>query len=318
MKKLPVQSESFHYLEKSFGQWLDILGYAPSTVYGLPLHVRELFHYLETQNIHHIKAMQVQHIRDYYAMIRLRTNQKTGAGALSTSHLNKQLQAIRKFCEYLNRSGRLEIGDVSLRNEQLQEREINYLSEPEIQLLFKATQKEYPRTTRTSDVFIETLKSRDRAMLAIFYGCGARKTEGISLNVSDIHFDRGVLHIKKGKRYKQRLVPVGKQALHHLQQWIYDYRGQWVKSSKTDALFISERGTRISGQTLLLRLKGLQHLTEDEALQKKEVGLHTLRHSIATHLLDNGMPLESISRFLGHSSLESTQIYTHLSQQHGI
>lgn len=315
MKKLPLQSESFQYLEKSFAEWLDILGYAPSTVYGLPLHVRELFHYLETQHVYHIKAMQEQHIRDYYAMIRIRTNEKTGSGALSNSHLNKQLQAIRKFCEYLNRSGRLEIGDLSLRNEQLQEREIDYLSEQELQLLFQATQKEYPRTARTSDAFIDILKSRDRAMLAVFYGCGARKTEGVNLNVSDIHFDRGILHIKKGKRYKERLVPVGKQALKHLQEWVYDYRGQWVKSSKTDALFISERGTRTSGQTLLLRLKCLQHLSENEALQKKDAGLHTLRHSIATHLLNNGMPLESISRFLGHSSLESTQIYTHLMEK---
>jgi integrase/recombinase XerD len=68
----------------------------------------------------------------------------------------------------------------------------------------------------------------------------------------------------------------------------------------------------VNGQTLLLRLKYLQHLTGNEDLKEKEIGLHTLRHSIATHLLQAGMKLENIARLLGHSSLESTQIYTHL------
>ena len=71
----------------------------------------------------------------------------------------------------------------------------------------------------------------------------------------------------------------------------------------------------MQGQSLAVRLKLLQYYSEDSALQEKEIGLHSLRHSIATHLLQAGMPLESISRFLGHSSLESTQIYTHLSAE---
>jgi integrase/recombinase XerD len=81
---------------------------------------------------------------------------------------------------------------------------------------------------------------------------------------------------------------------------------------KTEALFLGYYGKRVTGQSLLLRLKYLQHQTEDLDLTEKEIGLHTLRHSIATHLLQAGMKLEYIARFLGHGSLESTQIYTHL------
>ena len=77
-------------------------------------------------------------------------------------------------------------------------------------------------------------------------------------------------------------------------------------------MFLSQRGFRINGQSLLIRLKRLQTLSGNLELQSKEIGLHTLRHSIATHLLSAGMKMESISRFLGHSSLESTQIYTHV------
>jgi integrase/recombinase XerD len=182
----------------------------------------------------------------------------------------------------------------------------------EIQELFQTTNREYPVSTTRFPEFTESLQSRDRAMLAIFYGCGARRNEGMHLNLEDINWDRKVLHIKKGKRYKERLVPIGKQALSYLQEWVYDYRPLWIRSKKVDALFISERGTRVGGQTLLLRLKIVQGLSKDEHLKQKEIGLHSLRHSIANHLLQNGMQLESISKFLGHGSLEPTQIYTHL------
>jgi len=85
---------------------------------------------------------------------------------------------------------------------------------------------------------------------------------------------------------------------------------------KSEALFISQRGSRIAGQSMLLRLKALQNRTGNPNLIEKEIGLHTLRHSIATHLLSSGMKLELISKFLGHSSLESTQIYTHILEEH--
>jgi len=159
---------------------------------------------------------------------------------------------------------------------------------------------------------VEAMHGRDRAMLAIFYGCGLRRNEGVHVDVGDINFDRSILHVKKGKQYKERLMPISKTALKHLQEYVYDPRGELLKGSKSEALFISLRAQRIDGQTLQLRLNHLQDRSNSTTLQEKEIGLHTLRHSIATHLLQAGMPLESISRFLGHSSLESTQIYTHL------
>jgi integrase/recombinase XerD len=121
-----------------------------------------------------------------------------------------------------------------------------------------------------------------------------------------------LLHVRKGKNYKERLVPISKTALKHLQDYIYDHRLEILQGCKSEALFISMKLKRMDGQTMLIRLKYLQHQTENADLIEKEIGLHTLRHSIATHLLQAGMPMESIARFLGHGSLESTQIYTHL------
>lgn len=106
MKHLPIKSESYRYIEQSFKQWLETLGYAPQTVYTLPTHIRELFYYLEQQGQTQITELEVSQIKDYYEQLRIRSNQKHG-GALSSTTLNKHLQALYKFADYLRQSGRL-------------------------------------------------------------------------------------------------------------------------------------------------------------------------------------------------------------------
>lgn len=311
MKSLAIKNPSFRYLEQSFKEWLDVLGYAPSSVYAMPLHVRELLHYLESKNINHIKELDIKHIKEYYSKLKERVNTRWGGG-LSNDHLNKHIQALRKFTDYLRQVGRLTLPELSIKNEEADSKQIHVLTEEEIQLLFKATYKVSDRRPNLNDKQIEAIQARDRAMLAIFYGCGLRRNEAVNVDVADINFDQSLLHVRKGKNYKERFVPISKVSLKHLQDYIYDHRPEILQGSKSEALFISMKLRRMNGQTMLLRLKYLQHQTENADLIEKEIGLHTLRHSIATHLLQAGMQLESIARFLGHGSLESTQIYTHL------
>lgn len=314
MKKLVLKNPSFRYLEQSFKEWLDVLGYAPVSVYNMPLQVRELLHYLESENITSIKELDVNHIKEHYNKLKERGNARRGGG-LSNNHLNKHIQSLRKFTDYLRQVGRLTLPELQIKNEEADAKAIPVLTEEEIQLLFKATHKT-PSGHRPhynlNAAQVEAMQSRDRAMLAIFYGCGARRNEGVSINVGDINFDRSILHVRKGKNYKERFVPISKASLKYLQDYIYDHRPEFLRGSKTEALFLSMQCKPLNGQTMLLRLKYLQHQTENADLIEKEIGLHTLRHSIATHLLQAGMELESIARFLGHSTLESTQIYTHL------
>ena len=306
MKKLNIENASYRYLEESFREWLDIQGYAPTTVYNLPNQIRELFHYLEKQGITNIKSLDSKHIKAYYEKLKERSNDKR-SGGLSAAHLNKHIQAIRKFTDYLRKVGRLELAAVPLHNEETQ-REVTFLTEEEIKQLFAATYLDQEHYHKTKS---EALQSRDRAMLSIFYGCGLRRNEGVNLDIGDINFDRSVLHVRKGKNNKERFVPISKTNLQHLQEYIYDYR-PLLQRYKTEALFLNYQGTRMQGQSLIIRLKQLQYKTDKVALREKEIGLHTLRHSIATHFLAAGMKLESISQFLGHNSLESTQLYTHL------
>jgi|SRR5579859_247862 len=310
MKSITLTNPAFRYLEEGFKEWLDILGYSHTTIYDAPLHVRELLYSLEVGGITHIKQLDSKHIIAHYEQLKERANQNSG-GALGNNSLNKHIQAISRFLDYLRQVGRLELSASPLRNEAADSEPMIILTEEEIRLLFEATRQPYDNNTLPA-VRIEAMQSRDRAMLAVYYGCGLRRNEGMNLNVSDIDFDKSLMHVRKGKNYKERFVPIGKVALKHLQEYVYDHRPELLFNTKSDALFISQQSTRMQGQSLLRRLHYLQHRTENANLIEKQIGLHTLRHSIATHLLTAGMKLESISRFLGHSSLESTQIYTHL------
>ena len=145
-------------------------------------------------------------------------------------------------------------------------------------------------------------------MLSVFYGCGLRLQEGASLDMNDVLHDKRLLYVRRGKGYKERYVPVAGQPYLDIRDYIEQGRPELLKRPCA-ALFIdANKGRPISKQSLYMRIKALSR----KANIRKEVGTHTLRHSIATHLLQSGMKLERIAAFLGHAALDSTQIYTHL------
>ena len=305
MKNLVLKNSSYEHLEKAFAEWLDILGYCQMSTYNMPSIIREFLHFLETNKINQITALQQQHYKNYFNHISSRSNQRRGGG-LSNNYLNKHIQALEKFYEFLNHKGVQNLPPVALKQLKLDKGDITVLTAEEIQQLYKATENErnYPKQ--------QAFNARDKVMLSVFYGCGLRRNEGANLELNDINFDTRIMHVRKGKNYKERLVPFSKTGLKYLQEYIYDHRPNLLKSGKEGALFIGITGKPMNGNSLYGRLKQLQQKTDNPELQNKEVSLHTLRHSIATHLLQNGMDLQKIQRFLGHSSLESTQIYTHL------
>lgn len=314
MKQLPVTAPAYRYVEQSFKQWLDILGYAAQSVYGMPIAVREFLHHLEQSGKTQLQDITATAIKEYYHnRLKVRTNKRYGTGALSAEHLNKHLQALTKFAEYLRQSGRLPIGNLNIQREKLSGDIPDVLTEAEVGQLYTATGQNPQRGKQTkSPEFYAYLSMRDRAMLSVFYGCGLRRNEGYHLNIGDINLDSNILHVKQGKGYKERLVPISKKGAQYLTEYLYDARPMLQSATKTEAFFLSQIGRRLSGQMMGLCLRNLIEKTANPTLQQKDVSLHTLRHSIATHLLGNGMDIEHIKDFLGHSTLESTQIYTHL------
>lgn len=316
MKRLPVTAPAYLYTEKSFKQWLDIVGYATNTVYGMPNHVREFLYYLETQGKTTLQDITIEQMKKYYhGHLKGRKNHLYKGGSISNGHLNKHLQALKKFTEYLRQTGKLSIGNFDIRHEEITNKKINVITVEEIKQIYAATY-----VYNDGDIWgvanQERLGIRDRAMISIFYGCGLRRNEGVQLSVDDIHFEKQYIHVKKGKNYKERLVPINKTNLQYIQEYLYDARPFLLRGNRnTEAFFISAKSGRADGYSLLLRLKVLINKTGNAILQQKEAGLHTLRHSIATHLLQSGASLENIAKFLGHASLESTQIYTHLIEE---
>jgi integrase/recombinase XerD len=302
MRSLKLENPAYRLLEKGFENWLRTLGFAQGTVYSSPAFVREFFHYLEQRKVIDLESVNKEHILDYLSYLGERENRLRG-GALSVNYQTSLINGLKRFARYLRDTRRqnLEI-PLSLRTEKLSSK--NILTRGEIQALYRACP-----TGDCREKYL-LIGLRDRAMLGIFYGCGLRRSEGLGLDRGEVDLNRMLVHVRKGKGSKERFVPIGESLAGDFKDWLLA-REQLMTSPCEEAFFLNQRGRRIGGNALLVRLKTLLRASGIE----KEIGLHTLRHSIATHLLQRGMSLENVSRFLGHSSLENTQIYTHLKEE---
>lgn len=150
---------------------------------------------------------------------------------------------------------------------------------------------------------------RDRAMLELLYATGIRVSELVNLNLSDVHLTMGFIRCL-GKGDKERIIPIGKMATDAVQDYLDRGRGTLVKGKQMESLFVNHHGNRLSRQGFWKILKALA----SEANIEKTLTPHTLRHSFATHLLENGADLRSVQELLGHADISTTQIYTHISK----
>jgi len=285
-------------LQKGFERWLNTIGYADTTVYASTNYVRDFFFYLNKKEIRTVEDVDQVILNNYHKHLQIRLNKRQGGG-LSPNYINSNINAIKRLSKYLQETGK-PFFEVPIKTSVESGNSKTILTQSEIQKLYK---------TCANDI----LGIRDRAMLGIYYGCGLRRSEGLSLNINDVLLNEKLVRVSKGKHYKERYVPMTESIREDLENYIHVARAkiQSFKSEKQEALFLSMRAKRMHGNSIILRLQKLA----ETANINKEIGLHTLRHSIATHLLQSGMELEEVSHFLGHSGLESTQIYTHLAYE---
>lgn len=291
-----MQNALYIRLQAGFSEWLRILNFEPTSQRDMPKMLAEFLEYLENQNCNHPHEIQEAHLKSYLNHLHERPC-KTKVGAISLNYIRKHLQVIKKFSRYLTESGQ-ESFTVKLRIKGKASNVKSILTTTEVTQLYDATKD-------------DALGLRDRTMLTLYYGCGLRKNEGVKVDVRDILIEKDLVYVRKGKGHRERYVPLAASNKADLENYIQYARPYLVTNKKDDALLLNINGKRLSGATAYERLQKLRA----EARQKKAIGLHTLRHSIASHLLHSGMKLEQIQRFLGHSSLESTQIYTHLKHE---
>jgi integrase/recombinase XerD len=153
---------------------------------------------------------------------------------------------------------------------------------------------------------------RNRAMLEVLYGCGLRVSELVGLRLSHVYFDRGFVRIT-GKGDKERLVPIGRTALREIRNYLPDRNAlPRIEKGHEDILFLSRRGKSMSRVMVFSIIKDL---AAGVGL-KKNINPHTFRHSFATHLIDGGADLRAVQEMLGHESILTTEIYTHLDRQY--
>ena len=299
-----IKSVQFKHLSENFKIWLETLGYKPKTVKLANWNISEFFTFLERQQVVQLKDYKDSHLNQYFEYLQHRPNCMRG-GSLSTSYMNKHVTTLRLFGKYLGQTGK---AGIIIKPGLFKTTETaTYLTKDEIKALYKAAKDD-------TNIY----NQRDTAMLGIFYGCGLRASEGAALNIGDILYENELIYVRKGKNYRERYVPLNKQVKKDLKNYITDQRNELLNGRKTEALLLGRHGTRWSFGGMYNRLQLLKNQTNDEKLKQKTFGLHILRHSIATHLLQSGMKLEYISRFLGHKSMETTQKYTHLAKEENV
>lgn len=153
---------------------------------------------------------------------------------------------------------------------------------------------------------------RNKAIIETMYGCGLRVSEVISLKISNIYFKDEFIRVI-GKGNKERLIPISQSIIKTLNLYLEGEREQQVINPKhSDTVFINRRGNGLSRQMVFLIIKELA----EKAGIKKNIGPHTIRHSFATHLIEGGADLRAVQQMLGHSSISTTEIYTHISDQY--
>ena len=245
--------------------------------------LKQFEQYLETSEEEY-KEMTDEGIKDY-----IKHMQEEGK---KPSTISRGLASIRSFYQYEAKNKKVEKDPTEgIQSPKIEKRVPSVLTSNEVALLL-----DQPKN-------VDLKGTRDKAMLEFAYATGMRVKEIISLNVEDINLETGYATCKNGK--KERTVPIGELSLKALEDYMLNARQTMIKDDNEQALFVNVNGQRLTRQGFWKIIK----YYKEQAHIDKDITPHVLRHSFATHLLQNGADLKSIQTMLGHSDILSTQIY---------
>jgi integrase/recombinase XerD len=215
----------------------------------------------------------------------------------ATSTISRNLASIRSFYQYISKSKIIDHDPTTeLESPKLEKKLPQILSTQEVELLL-----EQPKC-------VDLKGYRDKAMLELLYATGIRVSELISLDVLDINLEMGFIKCNKGSR--ERMIPVGSMSIAALHDYLNKSRSLLIQTNEEKALFVNINGRRLTRQGFWKIIKQYKNL----AKINKDITPHTLRHSFAAHLLENGADLRSIQEMLGHSDISSTQVYAQIAK----
>jgi len=264
-------------------------GLAYNSISAYSKDLRKYIQYLKKEGITDPKSIIRKNITDFLFNLRKR---------IAPISIARILSAIRSFHKFLLRE-RISSQDPSdlIEAPKLEKKIPNFLIIDEVNEILKAPNLKKPQGIR------------DRAILELLYATGLRVSELVKLRAQDINLDVGFIRCT-GKGSKERIVPLGGVASRFLQKYLQEARSKLLKDKATAYIFLVQGGRGISRQSVWKMIKAMAK----KCRIKKRISPHTLRHSFATHLLERGADLRSVQEMLGHSSITTTQIYTHVNQ----
>ncbi len=274
-------------MDKQIKQFLDFLEndkkLSSNTLQSYKRDITQYQEYVEKNGLNYLK-MESEDIDAYFKMLK-DMNKKT-------STISRNLATIRSFYQFLVRTKKIKKDPtVGVQSPKVEKKVPSILTAKEVELLL-----DQPKS-------IDLKGIRDKAMLEFAYATGMRVTEIISLNISDVNAEQGYVVCNSG--YKARTIPLGSISLKALKDYIEKARPILIKDDSVEALFVNINGKRLTRQGFWKIVK----YYKDQAHIEKDITPHVLRHSFATHLLQNGADLKAIQTMLGHSDISSTQIY---------
>ena len=296
MKKYVLNFNEFEQFYLEFKNFIQIKGYGNGRPVTYQNNIREFFMFIESIGVFNITLITASHIIAYYDYLNVRPSYR--GGKLSSAMISKNLLSLRLFFDYLIDTGQIENSPARLPKFIINDyKERNICTVSEMKMLYKFC-----------------VNNRETALLSIAYGCGLRRNEIYCLNTNDVVLSKGYLIVRCGKNNKSRTVPLSKKIIYDIKNYIITERDIYLKNSTSmnfnQALFINNNGTRMRGAMLNNCLKNIIKRTDNLRLIKKNITLHCLRHSIATHLSNRGANIEFIQQFLGHSEIDTATIYS--------
>lgn len=300
MKDTKLITAEFNRLVLGFEQELKKENIDELYISQLKNGVSEFLSYIEANKISTIIGIEQSIINKYFLYMEQERMNLHYGGTLVDTTINSHKCSVRKFWKYLDIEGVQANAILIKQKKKTKQEAVTVLTHEEIQQLYAVCDN-------------STKGFRDRAMIAIFYGCGMRRSEGQRLVLTDFDFVKGRIHIRKCKNNNERYVMMSPTVQQQIEEYIYSHRDLLLtEQSNQDAFFIGEWGTTLTGHSLTRRLTQLWDKVKDDYVSDKHIGLHTLRHSLGTHLYMAKMDIEMIALMLGHRSLLATQLYIHL------
>lgn len=286
-----IQNTNYQGNYKDFNTFINVVGYKQASQYTKP--VQEFLAYLELIGVSSIKKVTPSILINYHEHLSQRPKQRA-EGVLSPRTINGHLFGLRLFFDMLLEQGAIQNSFLLPSFIRGEKQERDSLTQDEIKILYSVAESKL-----------------ERAILSVCYGCGLRRVELKRLDTSAVQFNKGNLIVVKGKFNKRRDVPMSEGVIRDLKDYFIHERPDYLKDKKQHepAFFVNQKGKRMLGDTLNEVVKEICLRTGHPAILQKSITLHSLRHSLAEHLIQRGASLEFVRLMLGHAEIDTTAIY---------